>query len=111
MPWCVSSNRLQNSSSPRDHQGFDSFGDLRCRVFVELEIVLEIPADALAIVRREFEADVAAELQLLKIWNFSRGDLDPIAMRRIATLLIDPQDRHEIHSAMQGFATTKSRIC
>src|SRR5215470_6191178 len=86
------------------HQRFDTCGDLRRRVFVELEIVLKIPADALAILRRELEGDVATELQRRKIWNVGCGDLDPIAMRRIATLLIDPQDRHEIHSAMQSFS-------
>lgn len=86
------------------HQRFDASGDLRRRVFVELEIVLEIPADALAILRREFEGDVAAKLQRRKIWNVGRRDLDPIAMRRIAPLLIDPQDWHEIHSPMQSFS-------
>jgi hypothetical protein len=84
---------------------------LRRRVFVELEIVLKIPADALAILRRDFEGDVAAELQRRKIWNIGCGDLDPIAMGRIATLLIDPQDRHEIHSQCKAFheLSTESR--
>ncbi len=85
------------------HQRFDTSGDSRRRVFVELEIVLKIPADALAILRREFEGDVATELQRRKIWNIGCGDLDPIAMRRIAMLLIDPQDRHEIYPHRKAF--------
>jgi hypothetical protein len=81
----------------RGHQRFDTSGDLRRRVFGELEIVLKIPADALAFLRREFEGDVAAELQRRKMWNIGCSDLDPIAMRCIATLLRNPQDRHEIY--------------
>jgi hypothetical protein len=74
-----------------------------CGAFVELEVVLEIPANALAILLRELEGDVAAELRRRKIWDVGCGDLDPIAMRCIATLLSDPQDRHEIHSASKSF--------
>jgi hypothetical protein len=61
-----------------------------------LEVVLKIPADALAILWCKFEGDLAAELQRRNIWNIGCADLDPIAMRRIATLLSDPQNRHEL---------------
>ena len=43
------------------HELFDARGDLRRRVLRKLQIVLEIPADLLAILRRQREFDLAAE--------------------------------------------------
>ena len=43
------------------HELFHARGDLRRRVLVELQIVLEIPADRSRLLRRQCELDLAAE--------------------------------------------------
>jgi hypothetical protein len=81
-------------------------GDLRRRVFIELKVVLEIPADALAVLRCEFELNIRAEIERLDARNIRHSDVYSISVWSAAGLLIDTQDRHALLPFSQ---TTPSR--
>src|SRR6266481_959588 len=71
------------------HKGFDTHGDLRRRLFIELKIVFQIPTDAFAILGSKLKFDVEVEAERGAIRNFSRADRDSITVRSSARLLID----------------------
>ena len=74
------------------HERFDARGDLRRRVLRKLQIVLEIPADLLAILRRKREFDLAAETLRLKSRDLSVNSY-VMPVRPGARLLADAQSR------------------
>ena len=62
---------------------------MRRRVFVELEIVLQIPANAFGIFGRDLKLNIGIEVECRESGNFRRGYRNPIAVRRATRLLID----------------------
>ena len=73
---------------------FDLLCDQRCRVVVKLEEVLEIPADAFLVVRRQLKRDLGTPALWLKAGNILGADLDAVAVLGGAGMLIDAQYRH-----------------
>jgi hypothetical protein len=70
------------------HELFYPIGDCRGRILVKLEIVFQIPAHVLAILRRHDKLNWSVEARGLEVRDIDGADVDPVMVRRATRLLI-----------------------